>query len=788
MFENQELEPYQPPSPTSGFLQIILGVIFLLLVIVGLIAGWGAFLKAAPILVQVLVILVAIAAPAAIIGKGAKSAYLDVQQMRAAQIRVRMDEERLQAMQDARWRENHLAEAEVEKRRAEAERIRAEAEKLRIVVPFDDQGNAALRNPSTWQVTQLQGNMREYPALSSLHFHQSTSGTKITEEKTSSTLPLFPAPRNFTEILSAWRPSTQGIYLIDTLNGAITVPMKDVCHVGLGGPTGGGKCLEENEPVFLADGRVVPAKLLIGKTVEVIGVTDTETMQQTPVLASFSDNGVRTIVEIELDNGIVLKRTLEHPLWTAQLDENQRVGLFKKNGKKSPRIRAINAGWLKANDIRMSGNRPNFGGHVVLCPTSLQQKGDVWQPVANQTFAHCPEGYTWHKVAAVRYSDAPTISIEVDSDNHVFVGYAVEHNTNATRLLTSQMLASGASVYLASPNYAPVKLNGNHLEDWRPITAMLKEPPAREPWEIEQLLRRFIQLLENRRAQEQVSPRRGKDLFLALGEWPAIVATVKEAPLLLGRLLREARQYGIHVIAEFQDALIETIGGNSGVRENYRTAYYFGGDQKTAKILLDLDARTKIEEAGLGERGAAYLRSKAHAACPGRVPWLSNQALYLLLGTPPDPVTDETIHDESQIPEAFQRYVMAGSSPALAGNPEMKGLNMHLGQSHARAASVGERLLERTTGTMQPPVDGLVSASATSADEVPASAAGLKAYGPDDLMMDETQVQLFVALNQKTGNIAESLAMIPNGKGKFLGRRYFTHASNLVKERKLRKA
>jgi len=183
MDEHQELESYRPPSPVSGFLQIILGVVFLLLVMVGLIAGWHTFLQAAPILVQVLVILVAIAAPAAIIGKGAKSVFLDVQHMRAAHLRVRMEAERLQAMQDARWRENQRTEAEADRLRAEAERIRAEAEHMRIVVPFDDQGNAALRNPSTWQVIQLHGNMREYPALNSLTFHQSSSGMKVTEEK-----------------------------------------------------------------------------------------------------------------------------------------------------------------------------------------------------------------------------------------------------------------------------------------------------------------------------------------------------------------------------------------------------------------------------------------------------------------------------------------------------------------------------------------------------------------------------------------------------------------------------
>ncbi len=61
--DENELDTYQPSSPAGAFLQIMLGVIFLLLVIVGLIAGWHTFLQAAPILVQILVVLVAIAGP-----------------------------------------------------------------------------------------------------------------------------------------------------------------------------------------------------------------------------------------------------------------------------------------------------------------------------------------------------------------------------------------------------------------------------------------------------------------------------------------------------------------------------------------------------------------------------------------------------------------------------------------------------------------------------------------------------------------------------------------------------
>ena len=185
MYDDQQLDPYQPPSPAGAFLQIMLGVIFLLLIIVGLVAGWGTFLKAAPVLVQILVVLVAIAGPGTVIAKGGKNLYLDVQHMRAVHIRVSMDEAQLHAMEDARWRENHKAEAEAERIRAEAERIRAEAEKVLSSVEWDDQGNAARWDPQTRRMIQLQGQMREHPSLSSLHYRSDyrDTATRVREEQ-----------------------------------------------------------------------------------------------------------------------------------------------------------------------------------------------------------------------------------------------------------------------------------------------------------------------------------------------------------------------------------------------------------------------------------------------------------------------------------------------------------------------------------------------------------------------------------------------------------------------------
>jgi hypothetical protein len=225
--------------------------------------------------------------------------------------------------------------------------------------------------------------------------------------------------------------------------------------------------------------------------------------------------------------------------------------------------------------------------------------------------------------------------------------------TNTTRLLTAQFEFAGARVYLASPNFAQLKLNKNHLEDWRPIVQHLAAPPAQSDAQIRTLLLQFRQLFEHRKTVEQRTARRGADVYLVLGEWPGIVKRVKEAPEILELLLRESRQYGIHVVTEFQDALVNTLGVDSGVRENLLHCYYFGGDPRTAKIVLDLQKGVTLNETGLGKYGAAYMRANEKEIVAGRVPHFTNRALYMLLGAPPDPVTDEEIYDESQIPETY---------------------------------------------------------------------------------------------------------------------------------------
>lgn len=354
--------------------------------------------------------------------------------------------------------------------------------------------------------------------------------------------------------------------------------------------------------------------------------------------------------------------------------------------------------------------------------------------------------------------------------------------TGCTRLLTSQILSCEGTVYMANPNFAPVKLNVNRLEDWRPIAARLKEPVARELDEIIELFERFIQLFEQRRAQEQQSPRRGKDVFLVVGEWPAIVSkatltqgkkTAERLTGQLGRLLRESRQYGIHIISEFQDALVSTIGGNSGVRENYRTAYYFGGDLNTAKVLLDLQNGVKIEDTGLGDKGAAYLRAHSNGVCPGRVPFFSNRALYMLLGTPEDPVSDDFVTSMEQVPDQFMPFVESNRiTGELTGLPNFK---------KWIDASSNDESLSEISALPEESINEPGEKLQEDADEMPE-------LGTDDYILSDLQIELFSAYYRDCGNISESLARIKNERGQGLGRRYFKHASWIVKQKNLRRS
>jgi hypothetical protein len=209
------------------------------------------------------------------------------------------------------------------------------------------------------------------------------------------------------------------------------------------------------------------------------------------------------------------------------------------------------------------------------------------------------------------------------------VGATGGGKSNLLRLLLPQLQAIGARVCLADPHYAPVDPESG--EDWRGIAARLHMAPAVQPSEIAALFGYLTDELARRLEMRRNGQRWGAPLFLALDELPVIADEVPDSVNQLGKLLREGRKVGIFSVGASQSMLVKVVGGDSAARECYRTAFYVGGDLRSASALLDMPQR-EIDDGALGT-GVALLRSKVTSpARLVRVPYASNQAIAGLLG------------------------------------------------------------------------------------------------------------------------------------------------------------
>ncbi|MGB8344349.1 MAG: DNA translocase FtsK [Ktedonobacteraceae bacterium] len=575
------------------------------------------------------------------------------------------------------------------------------------------------------------------------------------------------------EYQSAKAKSKLAIALGRDVAGAVRVgDLTRMPHLLIAGATGAGKCLAYDEPVFLADGSVVKVQSLIGQTTQVIGITNTETMQQIPVFATFTENGVQEVFEIEFDNGVTLRRTGEHPLWAARLNENQHVGR-QADGKASRRTRAINAGWVQAKDLRVCGNRPYSDGHVILCPIELYQRGTVlksdadvilcsallaegglnktgrsnllgrslgtpritnadslmieqvtaaakeygcqlvlspskvkgdidyyisqisrrggnspnpiaqlvcdwkinclatqkripewvfqlpdeqialflrvfidcdgWMSVRGhrssvstslaplQKFSDCPVGYEWRKIVSIRCITAPTVNIEVHSENHAFVGYAVEHNSVCQNTIIASILTQ------ATPDDVRLLMVDPKMVELNMYTGIphLLVPVVTEVEKVVPLLKNAINEMERRyrlfsrlgvRNLDGYRKLRAEKLTYgdaSLENLPAIVIIIDElADLMMAapeevegmicRLAQLARATGIHLVIATQRPSVDVITGL--IKANIPTRISF-------MVSSAVDSRTIIDMGGaerlLGRGDMLYL--PADAGRPERI-------------------------------------------------------------------------------------------------------------------------------------------------------------------------
>jgi hypothetical protein len=207
--------------------------------------------------------------------------------------------------------------------------------------------------------------------------------------------------------------------------------------------------------------------------------------------------------------------------------------------------------------------------------------------------------------------------------------------TNIERLTVAQLCLWPSNwVYLISPHYADVKANG---EDWTAIRKRLRAYPCRSGDEIESLLVWAVEELEDRCQKEAEKDFSWKDhdVYIAVDELPEVVKRYPGAPEKLDTLLRRGRAYGIYIINASQDFLVKTTGSGSAVREQYHTIFYVGGDEHSARKMLNVTGAIE-REGELGHDGLIYLRSRATPrAVYCRYPYASNGGIELLMSFGP---------------------------------------------------------------------------------------------------------------------------------------------------------
>ena len=244
------------------------------------------------------------------------------------------------------------------------------------------------------------------------------------------------------------------------------------------------------------------------------------------------------------------------------------------------------------------------------------------------------------------------------------LGATGQGKTAALRLLIPQLLALRGRVVIIDPHYTDYDAETG--EDWRAIRPRLYQAPAVSPGEIDNALGYLTEEIDRRMELRREGQTVGPPIWAAFDELPRIVDSVPRATERLTYVLREGRKIGVFAIGASQSMLVKSLGGDSTARECYRTAYYAGGDQRSATALLDLPAR-EIPEGALG-RGVVMLRSAARSTPTlARVPWASNEAIEGLLAPHASPLHPG---NPDAGPEARSE---AGANNPLPGHPNAQG-------------------------------------------------------------------------------------------------------------------
>jgi hypothetical protein len=254
-------------------------------------------------------------------------------------------------------------------------------------------------------------------------------------------------------------------------------------------------------------------------------------------------------------------------------------------------------------------------------------------------------------------------------------------------------------VYMYDPHAALVKRQPDgRVLDWRPIHPRLALGRAiTDAREMCDLLEDMVNReMEERKRRERAYRAIGEAIFILVEELPILADESPEAISYLARLLKRSRQYLIFLICVSQNLLVKTTGLDSGDRSQYRTGLYTGGDDITAKIVLDLASIKEIDESVLGDVGVAYTRTAVSPLQVSRVGYASNAACYDLLGAPSIRLPDRPLSDREwqYVGEALREDALVSPLSSLTGERHFERRTGPLGESGESGESLFETALE----------------------------------------------------------------------------------------------
>lgn len=239
------------------------------------------------------------------------------------------------------------------------------------------------------------------------------------------------------------------------------------------------------------------------------------------------------------------------------------------------------------------------------------------------------------------------------------------------------------------------------------------------------------------------------------------------------KFVLEARKWRCFFIGSGQSFDAEILP--TRVTENFNSRIVFFSSDKRARMSgLENDAIKRllpaIRRAGSGVM--VFDCSRWDGPVVGAIPYITVPDMLRFLGVPvPTDIVDTG--NVGEIPRSLD-------FPVVVADEDKSGVPSNRAQTVEEMVKAPIRV--RTTGDLTTPVKSLYNQAGDTPEKVPALE-----LGPEDRMLNDLQIKLFIAYYYDCGNIGESLRRIRNERGQGLGNRYARHASWIVRTHNLKK-